>query len=76
MTDSALQEKTLDLINASPGQVSMNTVYYGPIDPEASGRLRMVAQTGGGNFLDTNLNGSGSVFNLSDLVVVPGEVCD
>jgi hypothetical protein len=76
MSDSALQDKTLEVINASPGKVSMNTVYYGPIDPEASGRLRMVAQTGGGNFLDTNLNGSGSVFNVSDLVVVPGEVCD
>ena len=76
VSDSDLSAKVAEIVALHPGRVSLNTVYYGPIDPEASGRLSLMAQVGGGNFLDTNMNGTGTAFSITDLVVVPGEVCD
>ena len=74
--DDVLQEEVLEIVATLPGRVSFNTVYYGPENSDASDRLKMMAQVGGGNFLDTNKNSTGNLFSLSDLVVVPGEVCD
>ncbi len=39
------------------GRVTLSTVYYGPNDAVASGRLSRMAQIGGGQFLDTNIDG-------------------
>ncbi len=39
------------------GRVSLSTVYYGPVDPAASGRLMRMSALGGGQFLDTNIDG-------------------
>lgn len=76
VSDEDLSNKVTEIVSTHPGRVSLNTVYYGPADPAASGRLSMMAQIGGGNFLDTNLNGTGTAFSVSDLVIVPGEVCN
>ena len=59
-----------------PGRVSFNTIYYGPIDAGASGLLRSMAQAGKGNFLDTNSNANGKVFEIADVARVPGEICE
>jgi Mg-chelatase subunit ChlD len=74
--DDVLKSEISELIATLPGKVSFNTVYYGPENSDASDRLKMMATAGGGNFLDTNKNSSGSLFSISDLVVVPGEVCE
>ncbi len=76
ISDINLKAKVSNIMNVHPGQVSVNTVYYGPIDSTASGRLKMMSVEGQGNFLDTNLNGTGTVFSINDLVVVPGVVCN
>ncbi|MGE0526647.1 MAG: hypothetical protein AB7G93_21125 [Bdellovibrionales bacterium] len=74
--DDDLKTAIQGILNTAPGQVSLNTVYYGGENADASGRLRMMAQEGGGNFLDTNVNPTGTAFLVSDLVVIPGAVCD
>jgi len=71
-----LNNKVTQIVNVLPGQVSFNSVYYGAVDPQASGRLQAMAQTGGGNFLDTNANPTGTNFLITDLVVIPGVVCN
>lgn len=76
VADSDLSAEVQDVIDTLPGEVTLNTLYYGPKDDEASGRLRSMAQTGGGNFLDTNANPTGNSFLISDLIVIPGVVCD
>lgn len=74
--DSVLKTEVQQIVASMPGRVSFNTVYYGPNNADASDRLKMMAQTGGGNFLDTNKNSTGTLFSISDLVIVPGEVCE
>lgn len=76
VSDSTLNSKVGAIVNAAPGQVSFNAVYYGPADAQASGRLQMMAGTGGGNFLNTNTNPTGNAFLISDLVIVPGINCN
>ncbi|MGE4130443.1 MAG: hypothetical protein AB7F86_02330 [Bdellovibrionales bacterium] len=75
VNDSTLNSNVTAILNKAPGAVSFNTVYYGPTNPEASSRLSMMASTGQGNFLDTNVNPTGNAFLISDLVIVPGVVC-
>lgn len=74
--DDTLKKEVDDISATYPGRVSFNTVYYGPASDDASNRLKMMAQRGGGNFLDTNKNSTGPNFNISDLVIVPGEICE
>ncbi len=76
IADADLESSVKDVVGALPGEVTLNTLYYGPTDAEASGRLRKMAQTGGGNFLDTNANPTGNSFLISDLIVIPGVICD
>ena len=76
VADGVLNNKVQDLVSTVPGSVSLNTLYYGGTNPDASTRLKMMAQNGGGNFLDTNVNPTGTDFLISDLVVIPGIVCD
>lgn len=77
ISDANLNAKVMAVKNAAGagGQVSVNTVYYGEVNPDASGRLQMMAATGAGNFLDTNVNPTGNAFLISDLIIVPGVVC-
>lgn len=76
ISDSDLQKEVEELVATLPGEVSLNTLYYGPKQDTASGRLRTMAQLGGGNFLDTNANPTGNSFLISDLVLIPGVICD
>ncbi len=76
VTQNFLTSKVQEIVGTAPGAVSFNTVYYGPQSTSASERLRLMAQAGGGNFLDTNSNPTGSLFLISDLIVVPGVICD
>ncbi len=72
-----LNAKVMEIVNLLPaGSISFNSIYYGAVDPQASQRLQMMAQTGGGNFLDTNANPTGTNFLITDLVVIPGVVCN
>lgn len=81
--DATLNSKVSAIVGAAAstgagvnaGQVSFNTVYYGDANQAAHDRLQMMAATGGGNFLDTNANPTGNAFLISDLVIVPGIVC-
>ncbi len=72
---TTLKSEVASLISLVPGKVSFNTVYYGQYDANAANRLREMAASGGGNFLDTNANGTGTAFSISDLVTIPGTVC-
>lgn len=75
ISDSSVKSKIQDILDVSPEQVSLSTVYYGPKNDNASARLAMMAQKGGGNFLDTNANPSGNFFAVNDIVTIPGVVC-
>jgi Mg-chelatase subunit ChlD len=74
--DSQINSDVQSLVNLIPGRVSFNTIYYGPDDPSASGRLKNMATAGGGEFLDTNANATGKSFYISDVIKIPGEVCN
>lgn len=76
VSDANLQSKVMEVVNTVAGAVSFNTVYYGNVNQQASDRLKLMAQAGGGNFLDTNANPTGKDFLISDLVIVPGVVCN
>lgn len=76
ITDADLKTEVEELVATLPGEVSLNTLYYGPKQDTASARLRTMAQIGGGNFLDTNANPTGNSFLISDLVLIPGVICD
>jgi Mg-chelatase subunit ChlD len=76
VSDSTLNSRVQAIKDASPGAVSVNTIYYGDEDAAASERLKMMAKTGEGNFLDTNANPTGTIFSISDLVILPGVTCN
>ncbi len=76
VSNSSLQQMISNLTSMAPGRVSFNTVYYGQSSQDSYNRLKMMAQVGGGNFLDTNVNTTGTAFMISDLVIVPGVVCN
>lgn len=75
ISNSKLQQLVSGIVNQAPGRVSFNTIYYGQSSQDSYDRLNMMAQVGGGNFLDTNRNSTGSSFLISDLVIVPGVNC-
>jgi len=74
-TTTQILSKVKDIVDLSPGRVSFNSVYYGPANDTASGLLQKMANTGSGNFLNTNTNPTGLNFKISDLVSVPATVC-
>lgn len=76
VADAQLSSKVQEVINTVAGRVSFNTIYYGNPDQVASDRLKMMAQVGGGNFLDTNANPTGSNFLITDFVLIPSVVCN
>lgn len=71
-SDNQLRDYVQSIMDLKPNQISFNTVYYGPEDPEAAERLKLMAQVGKGKFLDTNKNPSGNSFLISNIVNVPG----
>lgn len=74
-SDSALANDVTDALSAAPGQVSFNTIYYGTRDNTAGNRMYKMAQVGGGQFLDINLNPQGKSFPISNVVLIPGVSC-
>jgi len=68
---SAITSAVSSLVNLLPGKITFNTVYYGNNDAMAAGLIQSMAQTGGGNFLNTATNPMGLDFSISDLIVVP-----
>ena len=74
-SDSYWSSEAAKIAALIPGRVSFNTIYYGDNDPNASGLLKSMAEAGDGNFLDTNQNPSGKTFDIADLAIVPGEIC-
>jgi Mg-chelatase subunit ChlD len=73
--DNILAREVASVLATHPGQVTFNTIYYGPGDPVASGRLATMASEGSGYFMDTNLNGTGKDFLISNVVDVAGTSC-
>ncbi len=75
VNNAILTSKVQTLIGLRPGKVTFNAVYYGPLNPTASGRLQMMTMVGGGKFLDTNANPNGKSFQIVDVINVPGTIC-
>lgn len=70
---TTLNNKVSSIVGVIPGQVSFNTVYYGPADQAAVARLQSMATSGGGKFLNTNNNGRS--FPIEDVITIPGTSC-
>jgi len=70
---TTLNNKVAQITGVIPGQVSFNTVYYGPSDATAAARLQSMATAGGGKFLNTNQ--AQRTFPIADVVTVPGQPC-
>lgn len=70
--DSTLAARVQTMVNQIPGQVTFNAIYYGPNDPLAATRLNKMAVAGNGKFLDAS---AGFNFQITDVVTVPGTVC-
>ncbi len=74
-SDAQIYSDVSALVNTFSGRVSFNTVYYGPVDANASGRLKQMSISGGGQFLDTNDNSTGKSFYIADHITIPGVPC-
>ncbi|MGZ3723853.1 MAG: hypothetical protein ACXVA9_13010 [Bdellovibrionales bacterium] len=70
-----LSTKVHNLLNSFPGQITFNTVYYGPNDAQAHALLMQASIAGNGQFLDLNTNSAVSSFMISSVVTVPGALC-
>lgn len=74
---TTLNNKVAQIIGLIPGQVSFNTVYYGPNSTSdgiaAAARLQSMATAGGGKFLNTNQ--AQRTFPIADVITVPGTNC-
>lgn len=73
--DATLQSDVSTLMNQHSNQITFNAIYYGTYDADASDRLTKMTSIGHGKFLDTNTNQSGTDFEISDTVNIPGENC-
>ncbi|MGE0634340.1 MAG: hypothetical protein AB7O96_18135 [Pseudobdellovibrionaceae bacterium] len=70
--DPALDADIQRLVDLAPSRIQFGTVYYGPADTGASGRLARMAQMGGGQFVDANTTSS---IQLNDVITVPKPIC-
>ncbi len=64
-----------NIVNASPNQVTFNTVFYGDSNPGAHDLMASMAAEGGGHFYDTNTNSAGRDFNIGNIIQIPGVDC-
>ncbi len=58
INEDQVDADVLDILNAAVGDVTFNTVYYGPASINAAGRMSRMARVGNGQFLDTNISGN------------------
>lgn len=70
---TTLADKVSTIVGLIPGQITFNTVYYGPSNATAIDRLQAMAAAGGGKFVNTN--NSGRSFPIEDVITVPGTSC-
>lgn len=70
--DNLLDQDLNRIIALAPSRIQFGTVYYGPTDADASGRLARMAQMGGGQFVDANSN---SEIKLNDVISIPKPIC-
>lgn len=70
--DNALDSDLNRLVSLSPSRIQFGTVYYGPQDADASGRLSRMAQMGNGQFVDANV---ASEIALNDVITIPKPIC-
>lgn len=75
VSDDVLSATVQDIVSLASNRVSVNTIYYGPANIQASQRLLLMAQAGGGYFLNTNVNPAGLSFAISDVISIPGVIC-
>ena len=74
VSNQTLQSDVSSILGQAPGQVTFNTIYYGPYSQSASNRLLMMANSGNGRFLDANQS-SGQTIDIESVIQVPGVVC-
>lgn len=74
VSNQTLQSDVSSILGQAPGQVTLNTIYYGPYSQSASNRLLLMANSGNGRFLDANQS-SGQTIDIESVVQVPGVVC-
>lgn len=72
---STLLNEVRSIVNASPNQVTFNTVYYGDTNQTAHDLMASMAAEGRGYFYDTNVGGSGRDFNIGNIIQIPGVDC-
>jgi len=66
-----LVQKAMALIQAAGGTLTLSTVYFNGANVAAdASNLQLMAQIGGGQFVNTNLNPN---LTINDLITVPGQ---
>lgn len=64
-----------DIISLDPARISLSTIYYGTQnDPEAAGTLQNMASSGGGQFVNFDMN-SNETIDIQDLIGLPTTTC-
>lgn len=75
VADDVLASKVKNVLAQHSGQVTFNTVYYGPTSSSASSRLRAMAGAGNGQFLDVSSASAQQSFKIEDVAQVAGTTC-
>lgn len=73
--DAKLSADVQALMATHPNQISLNTIFYGGADADASGRLASMASLGHGQFLDASANPNMLDTMITGVVTVPGSNC-
>jgi hypothetical protein len=68
INNAAINQAVKDVVSQGGNRVQFSTVYYGPVDPDATNRLSAMASVGGGQFVDMNDHAN---LNLNDIMTVP-----
>lgn len=72
---NVLKSYVSNLLQQSPGQATLSTVYYGSVNAAASDRLSAMATEGKGMFINMNSFPQGTIINIEDIIKVPGPGC-
>lgn len=70
---SVLMSEIQRVTGFAPGQITFNTIYYGPTNLDAVTRLKSMAAVGGGSFADAS---DGASIAIEAAVRVPGSACN
>lgn len=75
VADNILAQDISTLMAIHLGRVALSTIYYGSVSTDAMNRLQTMATLGTGKFLNANSGGTTS-FQIDDVVVIPGVICE